>query len=155
LLGIADGGAAIREGDKVKIVYKDSGMLYFFEGNIINYITGPANLLLLSYPDPSDPVRLEEKRRVDCAIAASLKNVTRNTERPGVVSEMGPGGCRFSAAPLSDAPPPDHGVGDQVELTLKPSGSERVFVFPGRLEDVAREDGGISLLVEFLEPEKL
>jgi CheY-like chemotaxis protein len=138
------------EGNGVKVLYLYSGIVCSFKSKILNFIKKPSRVIFLSYPDSVEQQEIRKNQRIICYLKAALRAKDTHEQYEGMVVDISAGGCKFVIAP----PPLDFQslrLEEDIQLTLELPVSQALLSFSGKLRNLARDSGRITMGLEFAE----
>ncbi|MDL2285367.1 flagellar brake protein [Desulfovibrio sp. OttesenSCG-928-F07] len=80
-------------GSLVNVRFLHNGAAATFQAEILSYVTKPAFLLFLSYPNTLSTVKVRKHQRLTCALPVTVRAGSDSV--PGIISDISLGGCRL------------------------------------------------------------
>ncbi len=80
-------------GISIKVRFIHEGTACLFAAEVLAYVTKPALLVFISYPQSLEALPLRQHRRITCAIPALIRS--RVGDLKGIICDLSNGGCRL------------------------------------------------------------
>ena len=77
-------------GNEIRVIFLSFGTVYGFNASILNYVTSPARLIILSFPEEVEKIELRKDARVDRYLPATASVRGREEELSGMILDISP-----------------------------------------------------------------
>ena len=144
---ILDLEAPLSEGQTVQIKYVSGGDVFGFSASVLGAVEAPFALTFLSFPVSVERFNVRRYPRVECYIPASLK--LDDLRKPGVISDISRGGCRFQIRDMDGNDARRLEVGTRIGLDFPLLGLDGVREWEGIVRNISLDAEGVSLGVEY------
>jgi c-di-GMP-binding flagellar brake protein YcgR len=129
--------------DRTIVRYVHKGVVYGFKSTLLGIVDEPFRLLLLSYPQDIETVRLRQYDRLPCLIPATAK--LRDAQFGGAILDISLGGCCFAFSPSSEDEVSQVQPGDEIALSAQMPGVPRDLTIRMTVGSIRRQNSRISI----------
>ena len=143
----------ILENPQITARYFSEGTIYGFRTSLLNFVTKPAPLMFISYPEYVEKYELRRHRRTECRIPAVL--YFAEGEYKGIIEDLSFGGCRMSFDQLKYSE--TQKIVQDLPLIIKFSlfAEQGMLEIPGIIKNKSVHRNRLSIGIKFDGEEKL
>lgn len=141
--------AKLGNSNHVIVRYLYEGIVYGFKCTLLNIINEPFGLLILSYPENIETVKLRKHDRITCLIPATMK--VDGTPLKGAIVDLSKGGCGFAASVSEEALLTEIQPGKELTISVQIPGLQGEEALKARVVNARRD--GHRLIVGCLFPD--
>lgn len=144
--------ACFRPPQRVIVRYLHAGVVYGFKAEVLNVLTDPSFLLLISYPHRIETVNLRQNPRIDCFLFSEAEIQGHIVE--GVIVDLSTGGCRFFMKNPDGESSFVRQLDDPITLRTELMGRGTSVALRGKVRHIKLDETRIDLGIQFTDHDR-
>jgi hypothetical protein len=135
------------KGNSIIVRYIHKGIVYGFKSHISHFITNPAKLIFIEYPNRIESHELRAHKRLDCYLPANVK-ITDST-RDGTITDISREGYHIVIEKAKVANSLLLQVDNEIGVSFQLPGVAEKLTVEGRQKNIKQDNDNVGIGAEF------